>query len=283
MAPRISLFVTLYLLGPAAARADIATSKCHGGENQTRLYYVDGTDLVRAGCSGDTSVYDRATCKLDAARVPYVAWLDKMDRYFESDTVQLLQRRDQEVVNLARIELKMDEVLAGSTPRQPVDAVLAEIGALEEDREVLVVAIRDYEDQSARILERLRQTPSADLQTQLATLASELRSQREALSGLDARRAGLRRQLIDVYAMSDDEDFQELGRLRARAVQALAGIDSALVDAARYQAEARRYEARIFDQTFSWPIPCYSRGSGIKEAFGAYMEGYFQDLTPGDD
>lgn len=277
------LILSATLLGAVPARADVATSKCHGGENQTRLYYVDRADLVRAGCPDDTVVYDRAACTRDPARVSYVVWLDKMDHYFESDAVQLARRRDQEVVNLARVEAKIDEVLAGSAPREPVDALAAEIQALEADRAGLVVAIKDYEDQSARILERLRQVPSPDLQTQLAALAGELRTKREALSALDARRAGLRRQLIDAYALGNDEDFQELSRMRSRAVQAIAGIDSSLLEAARAQAEARRYEGRIFDQNFSWPIPCYSRGSGIKEAFGAYMEGYFSDLTPGDD
>lgn len=278
------LFALLPLAFAPAARADLATSCFCGGENQTRLYYVDRAAIVRAACDEGTTVFDRSTCHTDVARVAFAPWLELMDAYYDHGPKELLRRRDQELVNLARVEAKIDEYLARETPDAPVDGLQAELRETQRSRGTVVLAITDLDDQAARIIERLRQAPNPDLQAQLVQLADLLKAKRDELAALDAHRSAVRRQLIDAYTvLSDVQDFQELTRMRSRAVQSLAGIDSSLEAATREAAWARHLEGRIFDQNFTWEIPRYSRGSGMNETFAAYAEGYFRDLNHDDD
>ncbi len=276
--------VLVAALSPAFAKADMAVSCLCGRDDNIHLYYVDAGSLVRAICPLDTTLFDRSTCRDVVTSLPVMKVIDSIDAAYDREPTRLMKLRDEFYAKVVRTDLKIDEYLAGSLPTAPVDELEAELKAQEAARQALTVAIKDLEDQVARIQARLATTPNADLAQQLAAVVQELSTRRTELSDKDARLTVVRRQLVDAYAtLASVQDFKDLVHARFSFGMQLDGANASLKDAMAALVVAKRHEQKLFDQDYVWETLNYSRDSSRESAFAAQLEGAFERVSSRHD
>lgn len=233
----------------ASALADVATDITF--PMNPHLFYVEGSELLRAACADDAVYYDRQTCNGTRHRVPLGETFQTADADIGQDVPTIENRLRDLVVRVGQIDNRLSE-LANVDPTPARPELLQQIAAKRQSLAEAEVTLAELRDQIVRIKERLSEGDNPDLRDQLSALEVDRGQRQQAANTLQKELADLRQAYIEANAsVIDPSTYQDLQQRRRMVVSDFDSTRDKLDAALKKVVELARLERQILDQSFT--------------------------------
>jgi hypothetical protein len=265
--------VSLVILGLLAAahggpaRADIATDLAE--RQPMTLYWVEGNQLVQGRCSGPQITITREGCSHDRVRADFAEFYATLAYNVDRDLKRIEGNVRTLYSTLTAIDQRRLENMS-VTPSDDVDELRADIAALDERIEPLILTLADLDAQIAAAVARL-EAGDSDVVALLDALRQRRADASRPVEDLQAQIEAKRQQIIAAAATIFDPEvdaglIEQRRDYAARLTTERSRLDAAITAAAdlnrtfaMLKAPAPAYELRLASSSFARLRPLVKR------------------------